>query len=563
VSERPRQSETRRRLDEAERARLEAEARDRARPKHDNSYPGDPEPGFEDAPPQPHEGNGDPPARKPVRKHAPKTNGRAKAPAKKQPQPARPLDMPVEGVEDPHRLARLYLDDHRHEGELGLRWWREEWHRWEGVAYRRVLDKEVRAAVGARIKAEWDRLNLMALAAWDRDGREGAPVARKVTARLTGDAVHALTGLACVPGGVEQPAWLGGEGPAPAEELLACRGGLLHLAGWAEGQAHLFPPTPRLFTPTALPYDFEADAPEPAAWLEFLRQLWPDDDGTIQALQEWLGYLLLPDTSQQKIALLVGPRRSGKGTIGRVLTQLVGPGNVCSPTLGSLGGPFGLQPLLGKTVALISDARLSGRSDAAVVVERLLSISGEDAQTVDRKHLTAVTGRLPVRLTILTNELPRLSDASGALVGRLVVLRLTRTWYGQEDTRLTGRLLAELPGILLWAMRGWCRLRQRGHFVQPSAAAALVQDMEDLASPVGAFLRERCRIEAGASVAVAGLYQAWRSWCEKKGREPSNEQTFGRDLRAIVPHLDVSQQRTEDGRIRVYDGIRLLPDVPW
>ena len=34
---------------------------------------------------------------------------------------------------------------------------------------------------------------------------------------------------------------------------------------------------------------------------------------------------------------------------------------------------FGLQPLLGKAVAMIQDARLSGRTDAAVVAERLLS----------------------------------------------------------------------------------------------------------------------------------------------------------------------------------------------
>src|SRR5262245_42248056 len=35
-------------------------------------------------------------------------------------------------------------------------------------------------------------------------------------------------------------------------------------------------------------------------------------------LQTWFGYNLTPDTSLQKIAALVGPPRSGKGTIGRV-----------------------------------------------------------------------------------------------------------------------------------------------------------------------------------------------------------------------------------------------------
>jgi len=34
-------------------------------------------------------------------------------------------------------------------------------------------------------------------------------------------------------------------------------------------------------------------------------------------LQDWFGYTLSPDTSQQKMLMIVGPTRSGKGTIGR------------------------------------------------------------------------------------------------------------------------------------------------------------------------------------------------------------------------------------------------------
>src|SRR5262249_61592822 len=127
----------------------------------------------------------------------------------------------------------------------------------------------------------------------------------------------------------------------------------------------------------------------------------------IATLQEWFGYCLLPDTSQQKILLAVGPKRSGKGTIARVLRGLVGIENTAGPTLAGLGTNFGLWPLLGKTLAIISDARLSGRTDAAVVTERLLSISGEDAQTIDRKNRSHVTCHLPTPFVILTNQLPQ------------------------------------------------------------------------------------------------------------------------------------------------------------
>ena len=74
---------------------------------------------------------------------------------------------------------------------------------------------------------------------------------------------------------------------------------------------------------------------------------------------------------------------------------------------------------------------------------------------------------------LISNELPRLNYASGALASRMILLKLSRSWFGKEDTGLTGRLLKELPGILLWAIGGWQRLQQRGRFVQPESAAQL------------------------------------------------------------------------------------------
>ena len=130
------------------------------------------------------------------------------------------------------------------------------------------------------------------------------------------------------------------------------------------------------------------------------------------------GYLLLPITHLQKMFMLIGPKRSGKGTITRVLSAVVGRSNVAGSTLGSLTTPFGLQPLLNKIVAIIGDARLSGRQDTTIVVERLRSISGEDVQAVDRKHMTSFTGPLQVRFVLLSNELPRLNDASATLPTR-------------------------------------------------------------------------------------------------------------------------------------------------
>ncbi len=350
---------------------------------------------------------------------------------------------------------------------------------------------------------------------------------------------------------VEAPAWLDGRS-LPASEMVAVANGLLHLP-----TRRLHPHSPHFWTHHALPFDYDPAAPTPTRWLAFLRELWGDDESSIAALQETMGYLIGGDTRQQKIFLLVGPKRSGKGTIGRVLTGLLGRHNVAAPTLAGMATNFGLSPLIGRPLALVSDARLSSKADNGVVVERLLSVSGEDSITIDRKYRDPWTGRLSSRFMVLTNELPRLADSSGALSSRFVLLVLSRTFYGREDPTLTDQLLAEATGILSWSLDGLDRLNQRGYFEQPAAGADALRQLEDLASPVAAFIRERCHVGSDASVAVDELWTAWKLWCEGDNRHPGTKAVFGRDLRAAVPTLKRYRSRDDDDRRYVYAGIGL------
>jgi putative DNA primase/helicase len=331
-----------------------------------------------------------------------------------------------------------------------------------------------------------------------------------------------------------------------AAEIIACANGLVHIP-----TRRLYPHDPAFFCVNANDFGFDPGA-VCADWLQFLDDLWPDDPEAVETLQDWSGYALTSDTRQHKILMLVGPKRGGKGTIGRVLTALLGAANVCSPTLSSLGTNFGPWQLVDKQLAIIADARLSGRQDQHIIAERLLSISGEDLQTIDRKYKEPWTGRLAVRFMILTNELPRIADASTALPSRFIILPLSKSFLGKEDHGLTDRLLEELPGILNWALDGWSRLNARGRFVQPKSGNELIQELEDLASPVGTFVRECCSVAPGAQVQCSALFEAWETWCNAQGREhPGTAQSFGRDLRAAVPGLKVIQHP------RRYEGIRL------
>jgi putative DNA primase/helicase len=400
--------------------------------------------------------------------------------------------------------------------------------------------------------------------------RAEKPVCRQVTRTLVSNVGLALQSMAILPGNTDPPFWIGDEQPFPANEVLPMRNALVHLPGVVTGDMidpgkFVIAPTPRFFSTYALDFDFDPDAGPPVELFKFLTSIWPDDMGSIEALQEWFGYCLTPDTRQQKIGTFIGPKRSGRGTIARLLKALVGPENVTGPRLSALATNFGLEPLIGKPLAIIGDARLSGRSDKGAIVECMLAISGEDTITIDRKNKSAWTGKLPTRLMLLSNEIPKLPDESGALPSRQLVWKFKESFYGREDLALDSRLSVELPSILLWAIEGWQRLRARGYFLQPKSGEDLVSLMADIASPVGAFVRERVEIGAGFQIIVGDLFAEWCRRCESKKRQTGEEGTFGRNLRTVLPFVETKQRRGdrsqgEKSHVRYFEGIKFRDD---
>lgn len=462
------------------------------------------------------------------------------------PSPDAPLDVARELYKKFRTPAGRTLVNHRGEWML---WDGQQWNDWDNAHLRSTVYKKLG-------EVDYDKPIRKGGEIVDHERTRWNPNRNKIA-----NVLEALAAVAHLGADVDTPAWIAAHDSidSRADEMIACTNGLLSLA-----TRELHPHTPAFYNHVSVPFAYQPDAPKPEVWLKFLASVWPDDPASIALLQEWTGYIVTGRTDMQKILLLIGPTRSGKGTFARMLRNLIGPGHVTGPTLASLGTNFGLAPLMGKPLAVIADARMGGR-DVHTIVERLLSISGEDVLTVDRKFRDPWSGRLPARLMILSNEIPRFSDASGAIANRLLVLQMRRSFLGKEDRTLDARIADELPGILNWALEGLDRLASKGRFTVPSTSNEATTMLMDLASPVSAFVRECCTRGVGDSVERDRLYNAWKTWCFDNGHESGSKATFGRNLAAVVPDLGTVKPRTPDGRrLRAYTSIGLLhvPPVP-
>ena len=340
-----------------------------------------------------------------------------------------------------------------------------------------------------------------------------------------------------------------------AGDLISLKNGIFHLKDYV-----MLPHSLGFFTQNSLPFVYDQDAKCPQ-WLAFMQSIWGDDQQSIDTLQEMFGYILSGDTRQQKFFNIIGPRRSGKGTINKILVSLLGQHNTVAPQLEELCDTFGLQPWLGKLLASFTDARAPERNRGAVV-SQLLRIVGGDTVTVNRKNKESWNGYLPTRIVIYSNEVLQLTENSNALTGRMIVLKMTKSFFDHEDTELSFKLEKELAGIFNWAMEGLKRrLSRGGHFIQPETGRSLLELMAELGNPIGSFVEDALEFDALGTVSKDDVFTCYKRWALAKSLPPGTELAFKRRFLAATQEnrITADVDRSNGNRTHIYRGIRLNP----
>ena len=442
--------------------------------------------------------------------------------------------------------ARTFLDAYYSSEEgYSLVHYADDFYIYVGTHYEIIEEATIRS----RVYAFLDKCK--------KSGKQGSlvpfnPMPASVSAAL--DAIKSIVHLPNHPN-TKPPIWLEDYARAKpaASKLVSLRNGIFHLE-----DSILLPHSLGFFTQNSLPFEYNQLAECPT-WTAFLQSIWPDDQESIDCLQEMMGYILSGDTRQQKFFNLIGPRRSGKGTINKVLVALLGQHNTVAPELGELCDTFGLQPWLGKLLASFTDARAPERNRSAVV-SQLLRIVGGDTITVNRKNKEAWNGYLPTRLVIYSNEVLQLTENSNALTGRMIVLKMTRSFFNKEDTELAHKLEQELSGIFNWAMDGLKRRLERGgHFLQPTSGKEYLDLMAELGNPMQPFADEALEFDPVGITRKEDVFACWKHWALKKSMAPGTEQAFKRRFLAATQEQFVKSDQVQINgeRSQVYLGVKL------
>lgn len=280
----------------------------------------------------------------------------------------------------------------------------------------------------------------------------------------------------------------------------------------------LLPHSPEHHLANKLDITFDPTATCPL-WEQTLGEIFaPDEDKAvkIQLKQEFIGYCLIPDTRMCKFVWMIGPGGNGKSLILEIVEELIGKENITNSHIDRFQEKFARAELQGKLVNISSEMN----SDATVADSYLKKIVSGDSVEAERKFEPSFTFKPYARIIASTNKLPRLQDHSDAFERRAIFIMFNRKFSeAEQDKQRKTKLLAELPGILNWAIAGLQRLMQRGRFEIPASSVAAVDQYRLNSDPVRQFAETFLHLTEDSAEEIGSglLYDFYRDWNSAHG----------------------------------------------
>lgn len=456
----------------------------------------------------------------------------------------------------PIETAKLFREQ-RHPNMIK---YQKDWLDWDGSAYQMIEDDTIESELLIWLEGCKQRV---AYEVPDANGEKATKFRLEPFNPKPSDVANVNVTLArwyhVKQGAMKPPFFLDGGTGAHAgldpANLISCQNGLLDIT-----TRKMYPATPQFFTRTGLPitYDEKAECPQFRAFLSEVLA----DEGLEALMQQWFGHLITTDVSIQKLLYLQGVPRSGKGTIGRVLDALVGPNNVASHKLRDVAKDFDLESMIGKSLLKVSEVNAGNPQIFGEAISTINGITGEDRTHIQRKFKGSLDVDLNTHVVLMGNGYPDFGVHAAAFGARVNVIPFRITFAGREDDTLTKRLLAELPGVLNFALDGLVDLREKRKFNVVAASEDAKREMLSSGNPVRACVADLCEL-GPYEIAKQELFEACRRHCIMVLKAyPFSEPVFFKKLKEAFPELQNTRPTVEGERENFISGIRLRDAGP-
>ncbi|MBL8610222.1 MAG: hypothetical protein JNL38_22995, partial [Myxococcales bacterium] len=304
-------------------------------------------------------------------------------------------------------------------------------------------------------------------------------------------------------------------------------------------------------------YDPAAKCP---MWDRFLDRVMGGSVELVDYLARMVGYSLTGVIREHVLAFLFGGGANGKSTFLRVLHALLGD-HAARASRGLLFAsrgerhPTELTILHGARVATCAEIQAGDYFDEALVKD----LTGGDLIAARRMREDFWTFAPTHKLWLAGNHKPRVRGDDEGIWRRIRLVPWTVTIPTEErDPELVDKLLAELPGILAWAVRG-CLAWQRSGLGDPPEVTRATANYREEADPLREFCDGWLVFGPDERAARKHIRAAYEEYCRDDGAEPLGARRFADGLRrrGVTDTSVRAGMKVLDG----WRGVRLATDV--
>lgn len=253
---------------------------------------------------------------------------------------------------------------------------------------------------------------------------------------------------------------------------------------------------------------------------------WTAGDTALQAyLQRVAGYMLTGDVSEQVVFFAYGEGGNGKGAYINTLLKMLGDYGRTAPLdlfTASKNDRHSeeLTVMFGARVIAVteteahrewSEAKLKTTTGGDRIRARYMRRNGFE---FDPTHKPFISG----------NHKPDIANLDDALKRRFHMIPFM-VKIANRDKSIPDKLLAELDGIMAWAVQG-CLEWQRVGLNPPPAVMAATEEYFNQQDAVAQWLTENVRPCPDGFVEGQTLFADWKQWALARGEQPRNLNRF-------------------------------------
>jgi putative DNA primase/helicase len=297
----------------------------------------------------------------------------------------------------------------------------------------------------------------------------------------------------------------------------------------------------------------------------FVREVVPPD--CVSLIAEIIGMCLLPTSRYRRAVMLLGAGSNGKSVLLKVIKSLLGSDNISSVTLQALSEDrFAKAQLFGKL------ANIAGDLDAKPVESSgaFKMLTGEDTITADHKFGQPFQFVNYATLVFSANEWPVSYDQTDAYFTRWIAIAFTQRYREDGDALKPGERRAdptlgdrlvtteELEGLLVRAVAGARRLRERGGFAVPESVRVAVGDYRQWADTVLAWIDECVTMSPDLRIPRRDVYRLYQDWCKSNGRSAVSSKKFWPRFREVLADSSEFGEVKSDG-VWMTVGVAIAP----